>query len=230
MKKLIALILTALVILAMPAANAFAAGKDMDTASRIESGKTYSGNTESPRWYKIDTEKGTLKISFQFTCINYSTQVVGIYNKDGEAVYPDDMNASVGRLSSISSDFRGIKDSATDIFKGTASYTVKKGTYYVKVSHENFANLSNYKLKVTTPGTDSSSSAKLTALSTTLKAGETLTFAPVTSASGAKVAWSSSDKSVATVSGGKITAVKAGTADITCKCGSTSMTIRVKVS
>ena len=41
MKKLITLILTVLVILAMPAVSAFAAGKDMDSASLIESGKTY---------------------------------------------------------------------------------------------------------------------------------------------------------------------------------------------
>ena len=44
------------------------------------------------------------------------------------------------------------------------------------------------------------------------------------------VTWSSSNPSVATVNGGKVTAVKAGTATITAKSGEKSATCAVTVS
>lgn len=228
MKKIIALILTALLILAMPAVSAFAAGKDMDSASLIESGKTYKGNTEEARWYKINTEKGVIRINAQITRYTYYGCAIHLYNKDGAEVYPDSTSSVVGSVST-QRHFVFKASSDTERFKGYAEYSVKKSTYYIKI--ESPYSVHNYKFKVTTPGAgDKSSDAKLVGFSTAMKAGEILTLNPLTSASGAKVTWSTSDKTVATVSGGKITAVKAGTADITCKCGTTSMTIRVKVS
>ena len=233
MKKLITLIFTALVILAMPAASAFAAGKDMDSASLIESGKTYKGNTEEARWYKIDTEKGTLKITAQLTKECSYPTYFQLFDKNGAEVYPNDTKVSVGSLDNDNS-FALRTSSDSGKANAYATFSVKKGTYYIKVyTWRNFlvSEVTNFKFKVTTPGTaNNSSNAKLVGFSTAMKAGETLTMNPLTSASGAKVTWSTSDKSVATVSGGKITAVKAGTADITCKCGNSSITIRVKVS
>ena len=71
-------------------------------------------------------------------------------------------------------------------------------------------------------------SAKLNKKKLTLKAGSSYTL-KVKKASG-KVKWSSSKKSVATVSSkGKVNAIKAGTAKITAKVGSQKLTCRVTV-
>ena len=65
----------------------------------------------------------------------------------------------------------------------------------------------------------------------TLSIGDTITL-KATKPAGADVTWSSSNKSVATVSGGKVTAVAAGTAEITAKitCGGKDYTATCTVT
>ncbi len=68
--------------------------------------------------------------------------------------------------------------------------------------------------------------------SATMRAGETLTLTATVKpddAADKTVAWTSSDESVATVTGGVVTAVSGGTATITAKAGEKSATCTVKV-
>ena len=97
-------------------------------------------------------------------------------------------------------------------------------------------------MKFTYPATSSNTSksssdatidtalGKMTALTVTLKKGSTLQLGATVSGKGT-VAWSTSKRSVATVSDkGKVTAKAKGSAVITAKLGSTSYAITVKVS
>ena len=69
---------------------------------------------------------------------------------------------------------------------------------------------------VTVPAPSSKPSISLDRSRVTLAVGDTITL-KATKPAGADVTWSTSDKSVATVSGGKVTAVGSGTATITAK-------------
>lgn len=62
-----------------------------------------------------------------------------------------------------------------------------------------------------------------------LMEGESATLTATVTPAGQTVTWSSSDPSVATVEGGVVTAVKAGTATITAKAGEASATCQVTV-
>lgn len=69
---------------------------------------------------------------------------------------------------------------------------------------------------------------KLSAEKLTLKVGESKTLS-VSQSTGAAPVWASSAKSIAKVENGKITAVKAGTANITCKVNGVTLTCAVTV-
>ncbi|MGN0618289.1 MAG: Ig-like domain-containing protein [Ruminiclostridium sp.] len=100
----------------------------------------------------------------------------------------------------------GEKGSCT---KGGCSIPItKKGTYYLHCSSTSSGKLNNFYYKFTPD--------KKPTISIAVKAtvGETIDLAGLTTNYSGKVTWSSSDKKVATVSGGVVTAVKSGKATI----------------
>lgn len=82
-------------------------------------------------------------------------------------------------------------------------------------------------MKLTCTVTVTAAPVKISATNVTLKAGKSKTL-KVTGATG-KVTWKTSNKKVAKVSNGKVTAVKAGKAKITAKTGGKTLTCTVTV-
>ena len=86
-----------------------------------------------------------------------------------------------------------------------------------------------YKWTKGTPSTDNSS--KINGFIIPMKKGTSIILGTEFISGSGSVTWSTSDKSIATVtSSGKISAKKKGTAIITAKCGSTTIKIKVKVT
>ena len=120
-------------------------------------------------------------------------------------------------------------------FKGSMSYSVKKGTYYIRLSnYSSWAyNSYNQNGKVTFTAiypTGSSSTTKFNYLTISLKKGDTLSLGADITGSGS-ITWKSSKSSVASVSSaGKVTAKSKGSAVITAKVGKTTKKIKIVVS
>ena len=109
-------------------------------------------------------------------------------------------------------------------FDGTITYSVQKGTYYIKIE-TNYGNRVSFDASLSVP-------ARIGCLSFSVKKGAAAQFGTVLSASAAEsVMWSSSKPSVASVSPqGRITAKAVGTATITAKLGKGSMIIKIRVT
>lgn len=231
LKKFLAAALAAamaFVMLAVPAG----AESIADTAKAIKSGKSYSAILPSnydTADYKITVSKsGTLKLDIVSVI---SKSCVYVYDSDGNKVTSIKTEATSGDI--YKAGYKSTEcwwNSTIEKFKGSVSYSVSKGIYYIRVKR--FTVLSSeygsgdLTLTATFPSSDSSSTSSSPYLTLEVKKGSSVQLG--TTISGAT--WSTSKKSVATVSSsGKVTAKKKGSAIITAKVNGTTIKVKIKV-
>lgn len=223
LKKLAAAVLAAVTfVLAM--AVPVSADSIFDTAKNIDSGKkvTKTLDTGKSMDYKITpTEKGTATVKVTAKTFMFYFYV---YDEDGNDVLYD-YETTMGSKD-LTSKKGFFWDSKAETFKGTFSFDVKANkTYYIKIERYSYSSQGNGKFEAsfTYPTGETAPTALM---SLTLKKGDTVQLG----ANGDNAKWSTSQKSVATVSAsGLVTAVKKGKAVITLKCGSKTQTIEIIV-
>lgn len=233
LKKILAAALAAamaFVMLAVPAG----AESIADTAKAIKSGKSYSAilpSDDNTADYKITVSKsGTLKLDI-VSSMQYS--YVNVYDSDGNYVTSIKTEATSGGIDKAGYESTLCRWNTTiEKFKGSISYSVNKGTYYIRVKRVSiYSGWSSYgsgdvTLTATFPSSDSSSTSSSPYLTLEVKKGSSVQLG--TTISGAT--WSTSKKSVATVSSsGKVTAKKKGSAIITAKVNGTTIKVKIKV-
>lgn len=223
LKKLAAAVLAA-VTLVLAMAVPVSADSIFDTAKNIDSGKKVTktlGKGKSMDYKITPTEKGTatVKLTAKTNCCEFY-----VYDSDGNEV-SFTCDATLGSMNSYNK--RDLYwDSTSEVFKGTLSFNVKANkTYYIKIKNYSYAVSGDWEFtasfKYPTGETEPTA-----LMSLTLKKGDTVQLG----ANGDGAKWSTSKKSVATVSAnGLVTAVKKGKAVITLKCGSKTQTIEIVV-
>lgn len=122
-------------------------------------------------------------------------------------------------------------NSTIEKYKGTVSYSVKSGTYYIRFKRNCSFRDGNGKLTFTaTYPTGSSSKAKINYITLNLSKGDSLSLGADMTGSGT-VTWKSSNSSAVSVtSSGRVTAKGYGSAIITAKVGKTTKKIKIVVS
>ena len=233
-RKIAAVLSAAVIAVSACASMAVTAGADSiyDTAKAISSGKSVS--TILPGWgtadYKVTVSgSGTLKFSVESQMYELDLYV---YDSDGNKISTIANTDTSGRSSNIGQTCNEMFwNSTTERYKGTVSYSVKSGTYYIRFDRYCSSNDGNGKLTFTaTYPTGSSSKAKINYITLNLSKGDTLSLGADITGSG-KVTWKSSKSSVASVSSaGKVTAKSKGSAIITAKVGKTTKKIKIVVS
>lgn len=122
---------------------------------------------------------------------------------------------------------------ATEKIKINVTYQIGKGTYYIRVQHNDWGSGSSGNRKISLTAkfpTVTATKAKITCLTLTVNKGSTVQLGALVSPSGESVKWTSSKTSVATVSSsGKVTAKAKGSATITAKCGTSTQKIKIIV-
>lgn len=222
LKRILSAALAA-VTLALAMAVPVSADSIFDTAKNIDSGKKVSKTLKKGE--SIDrkitpTEKGTatVKLTAKTNCIDFF-----VYDEDGNEL-KFECDAAQGSKNSYNNKLYWNNDSET--FKGTLSFDVKENkTYYIKVRRYAYSVLGDgeFTASFKYPSEEKEPSALM---SMTVKAGDTVQLG----ANGDNASWSTSKKSVATVSkDGLVTAVKKGKTVITLKCGSKSQKIEIVV-
>lgn len=244
-KKIAAILSAAVIAVTAAASMAVTVGADSiaSTATAITSGKAVStilpsGNDTAD--YKITVKSaGTLKLSIES---QIRLTYVYVYDSDGNELSTIANTTASGSCSKIGTAYHYMRwNSTIEKYKGTVSYSVKAGTYYIGFERakcdEGHAVKGNGKLNFTAtyPSSTSSSSSSSTSsgkiyyIVLYLEKGDKLSLGATVS-QGSKATWKSSNTSVATISNGKLTAKGKGSAIITAKCGNTSKTIKVIVS
>ena len=224
-----ALVAAVMVVMAMAttvsAANMFTTAKNVDTGKKITTTVGYDGHDGKSTAYKFTpTKKGTAKLKvtaeahmFYFT----------IYDEDGNML---DIERDVSMGDYNRYDGTCNWNGSTGVFKATFTFSVAaKKTYYVWVerpySYSSEKGSGKFEISFSYP--TETKAADDTLLTYTLKKGKTIQFGAT--ASDAK--WSTSNKSVATVSSkGLIKGVKKGEAVITLKGGSQTVKIKIIVT
>ncbi len=243
--KAISILLAATVLMASLCVTASASlADDLKKAKVIDSGSKISfriKDSETGKWktryYKIEmAKKGTLKIDYTLNCNEIDVQLI----KGDRSGYiePTSREATVGWT--YYSDLFGSDNhieltwsSSLENGKGTFSYELDKGTYYIKIFKENgtLTELGKSSFKFTYPQAkdEEESEGKITGLSLTMEKGDKLQLGALIDGEGT-AKWSASKKSVATVSSkGVVTAKSKGEATITAKLGSSSFKIKIIV-
>ena len=224
MKRLFALVsafLLMLVCIVVPVS----ADSMFDTAKKIEPGKKYTAKINEgakQHDYKIQVDgKGVMSVSLT-SDIKWLT--FKVYDSNGAEIYAEKEDIKTGRHSG-SYDV----DSNTGTFKGTMSYSVKKGTYYLHFQRYNWEN-GKFSFSVKTPGADGKAT-DASYLSINLKKGSKVNLGAVISGKNTDdVTLTTSDKKVAKVdSDGNVTAAASGTAIITVQSGKKSFQVAVVV-
>ena len=221
-KKIAAAVLAAItLVLAM--AVPVSADSIFDTAKNIDSGKKVTKTLERGKSmdYKITpTEKGTatVKLTAKTNCCEFY-----VYDEDGNDVLFT-CDATLGSMNKYNKNLYW--DNTAEVFKGTLSFNVKANkTYYIKIKQYSYAISGDWEFTASFkyPTGETAPSALM---SLTLQKGDTVQLG----ANGDNAKWSTSKKSVATVSdSGLVTAVKKGKTVITLKCGSKTQKIEIVV-
>lgn len=234
-RKIVAVLSAVVIAVSACASMAVTAGADSiyDTAKAISSGKSVS--TILPAYndtadYKVTVSgSGTLKFSIESQMGKLSMEV---YDSNGNLLSTIANTDTSGNSSSIGKDMHNMYWNDTiEKYKGTVSYSVKSGTYYIRFYRYSYSSSGNGKLTFTaTYPTGSSSKAKINYITLNLSKGDTLSLGADITGSG-NVTWKSSKSSVASVSSaGKVTAKSKGSAIITAKVGKTTKKIKIVVS
>lgn len=201
-----------------------------DTATSISSGKTVSttlidyGDCAD---YKVKaTGNGLLKLNIT-TELSYVR--VFVYDSNGNKVKLADKETTSGKCEWNSDGYTGCSwNSTVEKFKGTVSYQVNKGDYYIRV--QRYFCDGNGKISVTATYPSTTKQAKISYLTLELTKGSSIKLGAVVSPTNSAVTWKSSKTSVATVSStGKVTAKAKGTAIITATSGTSTQKIKIIV-
>ncbi len=234
LKKLAAIVTIAAVTLTMAVAIPTPASADSiyDTAKAISSGESVS--TILPAYYDTADYKvtvsgsGTLKFSIESHMRKLSMEV---YDSNGNLLSTIANTTTSGDNSSIGKEMHNMYWNYTiEKFKGTVSYSVKSGTYYIRFYRYCNSDEGNGKITFTATYPSSTSTTKVKYITINLPKGSTLSLGADTTGSGA-VTWKSSKSKVATVSStGTVTAKAKGSAIITAKSGKSSKKIKIVVS
>lgn len=234
-KRLAAVISAVVIAVSATASMAVTAGADSiaDTAKAISSGKSVTTTLKlgKPGDYKISvTNSGKLVINLD---ANMNSMLVYLYDSDGQWQDSTDIKETSGSIfQSNEICTRCYWNSTIEKCKGSITYLVTKGTYYLR-----FKNTSNSldengsgKLNFTATYPSTTSKAKFKYLTLNLSRGYAISLGADTTGS-AEVTWKSSKPSVATVSStGKVTAKSTGTTIISAKCGKTTKKIKIIVT
>ena len=207
-----------------------------DTAKAIKSGSSYSTqlyqNGDIADYKITATRSGTLSI--KLTSQMYALDVY-LFDSDGNKVALAEGNNTSGNSYWRSDSYYYLTEcywnDTVERYVGALNYGIQKGTYYIRFMRD--TRYGNGKLSFTaTYPSSSSSTAKISYLSFSMKKGTTAQFGAVLSeSSDTTVTWSTSDSSVATVSStGKITAKAKGTAIISAKLGTSTVKLKIKVT
>ncbi len=232
-KRILVLMLSAVLMLTALSAVSFADTGDalsFDTAMEIEEGKTVKGEMSEygTRYYKISCESAgtlTVKLTSKIRATYWY-----LFDEDGAEVAFEKVNVKTGNNNSMSekgdTTIRLVENSVSQKSVAELTYKVKKGNYYVAVKNDNpfggkdFSFTANFKADKET---------EFSYLGITLKKGASMQLEAV-DADAKDIKWTSSKKSVATVSSkGVIKAKKKGTAIITCKSGDVTVKLKVTV-
>lgn len=233
-KKLAAVLSAAVIAASACASMAVTAGADSiyDTATAISSGKSVS--TILPSQYDTADYKvtvsgsGTLELSIESQMYELYLYV---YDSDGNKILTI-ANTVVSGSSSIIGVTGHEMDwnSTIEKFKGTVSYSVKSGTYYIRFKRNCSFRDGNGKLTFTATFPTNTTTAKLNYITINMERGDSLSLGADMTGTG-EVTWKSSKPSVASISSsGKVTAKAKGTTVISAKCGKTTKKIKIKVS
>lgn len=224
LKKLASVILASAMLIMTMALTA-SADSIFDSAKNIDSGKkvTKTIDTGDSMCYKITpTEKGTASVKVTAKTFMFYFYV---YDEDGNTVTYDYKTTMGKKDPSSKAGFWW--DSTAETFKGTFTWDVKANkTYYVQIQRYMYSSQGSGKFEASFKYPAEEAKEETPLMTLTLKKGDTAQLGA--SADNAK--WTSSQKSIATVSSkGLVTAVKKGKTVITLKCGSKSQTIEVIV-
>lgn len=233
LRKIAAIITTAAIAVSAMVIPTTTASADSiyDTATSISSGKAVSttlidyGDCAD---YKVKvTGNGLLKLNVT-TELSYVR--VFVYDSNGNNVKLADKETTSGECKYDSDGYTGCSwNSTVEKFKGTVSYQVNKGDYYIRVKRY-FCD-GNGKISVTATFPSTTANAKISYLTLELTKGSSIKLGAVVSPSGSAVTWKSSKTSVATVSStGRVTAKAKGTTIITAKSGTSTQKIKIIVT
>ena len=232
-RKIAAVLSAAVIAVSACASMAVTAGADSiyDTAKAISSGKSVS--TILPAYsdtadYKITVSgSGTLKFSIES---QMKELYMFVYDSDGNKISTIANTDTSGYSAEI-----GVKshymqwNNTVEKYKGTVSYSVKSGTYYIRFNRTSSSGNGKLTFTATYP-TGSSSKAKINYITLNLSKGDSLSLGADMTGSGT-VTWKSSNSSAVSVtSSGKVTAKGYGSAVITAKVGKTTKKIKIVVS
>lgn len=235
LRKIAAVLTAAVMAVSAFAAVSVTAGADSiyDTATAISSGKSIatiaSGKTVD---YKVNiSDSGELKLNIES---HMRTGYVQVFDENGKALTSINATVTSGGCSSAGETEHLLRWNETvEKYKGTVSYSVKRGTYYIRFQRSDSGCLRctcSGKLIFTATYPTSESTAKLNYITINMERGDTLSLSADMTGTGT-VTWKSSKPKVATVSStGKITAKSRGTTVISAKCGKVTKKIKIKVS
>lgn len=225
--KRIAAAFLAAVTLALTAAVTVSADSLFDTAKNIDSGKKVTktlnySNNDTMEYKFTASDKGTASVKVTAKAKRFAFNV---YDEDGnEILYSSKISMQGSSVLVYKNEY--LWDSNTECFKGTFSWDVKANkTYYIKINKGTLSSDGGkFEVSFKYPTGEKAPEALM---SLTLKKGDTVQLG----ANGDSASWTTSQKSVATVSdSGLVTAVKKGKAVITLKCGSKSQKIEIIVN
>ena len=233
-RKIVAVLSATVIAVSAFASMAVTAGADSiyDTAKAISSGKSVStilpayGDTAD---YKVTVSgSGTLKFAVE---THMSKICVEVLDSDGNVLSTIANTTTSGNCSSIGKEYHNMYWNETiEKYKGTVSYSVKSGTYYIRFYRDCYPRSGNGKLTFTATYPSTTSKAKFNYLTLNLSRGYAISLGADTTGN-AEVTWKSSKPSVATVSStGKVTAKSTGTTIISAKCGKTTKKIKIIVT
>lgn len=234
-KKILSVVLAAVMLCVALVVPASAASLE-DLSTEISSGvkiKEKFGKSYASEYYKIKvSESGELKLKF---ITNISNLRVSVYDSDGDLHLASDYSATNGKIT-VAQNLALTRTgnnlwwkSNIEKFSGTLYYKVKKGTYYIEVRAESVGK-GTMNMTPTFPSNDSPETESIE-LQITMNVGDEIRLGAIVSPDGAEeVKWSTTKKSVASVSSkGKVTAKGEGTATIKAKSGSKVLKIKIVV-
>lgn len=200
------------------------------TAKEITSGKSVSATLkeygDTADYMLKVSESGTLKFSIESHMYMLS---VTVFDSDDNKVVTGAVKTTKGNGDDLNDKVHIMTWNESDeVYKGTVSYSVKPGTYYVRFSKGFDGGSGKFKFTATYPTSDET--VKFNYITINLERGDKLSLDADITGNG-KVTWKSSKSSVASISStGKVTAKAKGTAVITAKCGDVTKKIKIKVS